>query len=210
MILAGGKSSRMGEDKAMISIEGIPLIRQIHDTIAECQSDSQSLTRNIYIVTPWVAKYQSTLPATCQFILETQPHQGPIIGFEQGLSQIESTWVLLLACDLPNLSTSVIRSWIDKLSEVAPETSAYLPRNPHGKGWEPLCGFYRRSCLESLGEYINAGGNSFQGWLAANDVTELMVPDRQILFNCNTPADLSAVIQCRSQSSSEQSEIGCE
>lgn len=194
IILAGGKSSRMGEDKAGMSIKGIPLIRRIHDVITECQDGSLTLADSIYVITPWADKYQQVLPVTCQFIAETQPHQGALIGFAQGLSQITSTWVLLLACDLPNLSTVMIQTWIDELIQVSPQKIAYLPRNPDGKGWEPLCGFYRRSCIESLLEYINAGGRSFQGWLAASDVTELMVADRQILLNCNTPADLAKII----------------
>ena len=198
IILAGGQSLRMGEDKAMISIEGIPLIRRIHDVIADCQDGSITLANSLYVVTPWVDRYQPILPVTCQFILETQPQQGPLIGFAQGLSQITSTWVLLLACDLPNLSTSILQNWIDELIEISPQKMAYLPKNPDGKGWEPLCGFYRRSCLESLLEYIDTDRRSFQGWLAGSEVTELMVADRQIMLNCNTPVDLARIIRGRS------------
>ena len=190
MILAGGQSSRMGADKATISIDGVPLIRRIYDVIAACPQNSI----RIYVVTPWVDKYQPILPVNCQFLLEQQPHQGPLIGFAQSLHQITSAWVLLLACDLPNLSTPVVQAWIDGLGDLPRQSIAYLPKNPDGKGWEPLCGFYRRSCLDSLLEYIEAGGRSFQGWLANSSVTELAVRDRQWLLNCNTPADLAGVI----------------
>jgi molybdenum cofactor guanylyltransferase len=194
MILAGGWSSRMGQDKATISIDGIPLIRRIYDVAAACSDNARVLEDRVYVVTPWVDRYQPILPITCQFLLEQQPHQGPLVGFAQSLHQITSAWVLLLACDLPNLSTPVVQAWIDGLGDIPHQSIAYLPKNPDGKGWEPLCGFYRRSGLDSLLEYIQTGGRSFQGWLANRIVTELAVSDRQWLLNCNTPADLAGAI----------------
>ncbi len=182
----------MGTDKAVISIEGVPLIRRIYNVVAACNDcKSTRLEHQIYIVTPWVERYQPLLPIGCVFLTEQQPHQGPLIGFAVVLAEISSDWVLLLACDLPNLSTPAVQKWIGELADVSSQSMAYLPRNLAGKGWEPLCGFYRRSCLASLLEYIEAGGRSFQGWLATCTVTELAIDDRQLLFNCNTPADLA-------------------
>jgi molybdenum cofactor guanylyltransferase len=185
----------MGMDKATISIEGVPLIRRIYNVVAACSdNDFTTLAHRIYVITPWAERYQPILPVSCLFLTEQQPHQGPLIGFAASLAEITSDWVLLLACDLPNLSTSAVQSWIGELADVSSQSMAYLPQNLEGKGWEPLCGFYRRSCLASLLAYIEAGGRSFQGWLANCTVTELPISDRQLLFNCNTPADLAAVI----------------
>jgi molybdenum cofactor guanylyltransferase len=189
IILAGGRSSRMGRDKAMIEIAGVPLIRRIYDVIATCVDLDQ-----IYIVTPWPEQYRQVLPPNCNFILEQQPHQGPLIAFSQALAEINAKWLLLLACDLPNLSTPVIQSWIDRLPSLDSQSIAYLPRHI-SKGWEPLCGFYRQICRESTIEYIDSGGRSFQGWLKMNVVTELVIADPLCLVNCNTPADLAAMTQ---------------
>jgi molybdenum cofactor guanylyltransferase len=184
----------MGMDKATISIEGVPLIRRIYNVVAACTDRHfTTLEHRIYVVTPWAERYQPILPASCLFVTEQQPDRGPLIGFAASLAEIRSDWVLLLACDLPNLSTPAVQNWIGELADVASQSMAYLPRNK-GKGWEPLCGFYRRSCLASLLAYIETGGRSFQGWLANCTVTELPLGDRQLLFNCNTPADLAAVI----------------
>jgi molybdenum cofactor guanylyltransferase len=185
----------MGRDKATIEIAGVPLLRRIYDIVAECQAPDGSTLANshqIYVVTPWTQRYQSILPASCNFIAEPQPQHGPLIAFEQGLTAISSTWILLIACDLPNLSTPVIQSWIDDLTNISAESIAYLPRH-HQKGWEPLCGFYRQICRHSLREYIDDGGQSFQGWLKLNVVTELAIIDPFLLANCNTPADLAAI-----------------
>ncbi len=187
VILAGGRSSRMGRDKAAIEIAGVPLIRRIYDVVATCVELGQ-----IYVVTPWPQQYRQILPADCKFILEQQPHQGPLIAFAQALAEINSTWVLLLACDLPNLSTPAIQDWIDRLPSIDSQSIAYLPRHV-SKGWEPLCGFYRQICRDSAIEYIDRGGQSFQGWLKMNVVTELVITDPLCLLNCNTPADLAAI-----------------
>jgi molybdenum cofactor guanylyltransferase len=189
IILAGGRSSRMGRDKATIEIAGVPLIRRIYDVVATCIDLGR-----IYIVTPWPEQYQQVLPPDCHFILEQQPHQGPLIAFAQALAEINANWFLLLACDLPNLSTPVIQSWIDSLPSIDHQSIAYLPRHM-SKGWEPLCGFYRQICHDSAIEYIDHGGRSFQGWLKMNMVTELVIADPLCLVNCNTPADLAAISQ---------------
>jgi molybdenum cofactor guanylyltransferase len=189
IVLAGGQSSRMGQDKALIAPKGVPLLRQLCDVALNCASE-------VYVVTPWPERYQTILPNACRIIREvplpgeTATH-GPLVGFAQGLAQIETDWVLLLACDLPNLQVNVLQDWVGELENTAREAIALLPRQ--AKGWEPLCGFYRRQCLPMLAEFIDRGGRSFQRWLAQHPVQELSVSDSHMLFNCNTPADLNAI-----------------
>lgn len=186
IVLAGGQSSRMGRDKALIVLEGVPLLRRVCDVALNC-------AREVYVVTSSPDRYRDILPDSCQIIQEfplpgeTAP-QGPLVGFARGLVRVETDWVLLLACDLPQLQAEVLQRWATGLEDVAEDALALLPRN--AKGWESLCGFYRRQCLPMLEEFIAQGGRSFQRWLARHPVQELPVSDTQILFNCNTPADL--------------------
>ncbi|MGB5959681.1 MAG: molybdenum cofactor guanylyltransferase [Coleofasciculaceae cyanobacterium] len=189
IILAGGQSSRMGQDKALIAFQGVPLLQQVCEVALKC-------TAKVYVVTPWQERYQDIIPSACLVIREvtnlseTQRH-GPLVGFAQGLAQIETDWVLLLACDLPHLQVEVLQLWAKELENVPQEAIAFLSKQT--KGWEPLCGFYRKECLPKLTEYINAGGRSFQGWLSQHTVQELPVSDTKIFFNCNTPADLQVL-----------------
>lgn len=188
IVLAGGMSSRMGQDKALIPIQGIPLLQLV------CQI-AESCADTVYVVTPWKERYQHLLPSKSQFIQEiplseSLPH-GPLIGFAQGLAKVQTDWVLLLACDLPKLRVEVLQGWVAELKCVEEEAIAALVN--HTKGWEPLCGFYRRQCLSSLTDYINQGGRSFQGWLKQNSVYSLSLPDSEMLFNCNTPQDLNSI-----------------
>jgi molybdopterin-guanine dinucleotide biosynthesis protein A len=191
IVLAGGKSSRMGRDKALIPIQGVPLLQLV------CQI-AQSCADTVYVVTPWQERYQHLLSPTVQFIREVPlfgetsgeslPH-GPLIGFAQALGYVQTDWVLLLACDLPKLRVEVLQEWAVALDGVEDE-AIIAALVHHTKGWEPLCGFYRRRCLPSLIQYINQGGRSFQEWLKQHPVQALPLPDPEMLFNCNTQDDL--------------------
>ena len=186
IVLAGGQSSRMGQDKALLNIGKQPLLSYV------CNVAQESVNW-VYIVTPWVEKYRQLVEHPAIYLLQetlVEPKARsncPLIGFYQGLQQVKTEWVLLLACDLPRINSAVIKDWSACLGDLPQDAIAFLPRNP--KGWEPLCGFYRSSCRSSIKEYLDRGGRSFQQWLRENKVIELIIRDRSILFNCNTPED---------------------
>lgn len=191
IVLAGGQSSRMGRDKALLTVDGQPLLARVCAAALGC-------TDLVFVVTPWPERYQALLPLGCHLVLEPlQPDatagQGPLVGFCQGLTQTPSEWVLLLACDLPRLQGDGLRQWSQGLPSLPTSTIAYLPRQ--AKGWEPLCGFYRRSCLPGLESFIRQGGRSFQQWLAHQRVEPISNATGEILFNCNTPEDWAAMKQ---------------
>lgn len=192
IVLAGGKSSRMGSDKALLPIDGVPMLRLVCDR-------ALTICDRVYVVTPWQERYQDLLP-NCQFIREVQPQgedSAPILGFAQGLAQVDTDWVLLLACDLPCLQAQVLLEWAKQLNNST--AIALLPR--YATLWQPLCGFYRRDCLSKLKEFIERGGRSFQHWLKQQPVQELTVTDDRILFNCNTPDDREVLIDITQRSS---------
>ena len=184
IILAGGESSRMGRDKALLPLGQSNLLSRTCLIARECAIA-------VYIVSPWSDKYRRLVPDGCRLIAERLVLGGqsntPLIGFAQGLELVQTPWVLLLACDLPQLSSSQVKQWSQGLATVLPTEIALLPSNP--KGWEALCGFYRRDCLAGLQAHIDAGGRSFQAWLQQYPVRELKLGDRFSLFNCNTPED---------------------
>ncbi|MEM1368690.1 MAG: molybdenum cofactor guanylyltransferase [Cyanobacteria bacterium P01_H01_bin.15] len=191
LILAGGKSRRMGRDKALLQVQARPLLTQL---IAAAENFAQS----VQIITPWPDRYRKLVSPRTQFIVERNP-AGPLQGFRQGLSAVSTPWVLLLACDLPFLTHAQLKLWLAQI-ESSPTAIAYLPRS--AKGWEPLCGFYRRDCAASLAVYLEKfPSGSFQDWLKTQQVSELSVCDRKVLFNCNTPADYQRAL-------SEQGDCG--
>jgi molybdenum cofactor guanylyltransferase len=193
IVLAGGASRRMGRDKALIPIAGVPLLQRTCDVALNCASV-------VYVITPQLETYRSIVPIGCDLVQESRSPQndsppGPLVGFAQGLRSVQTPWVLLLACDLPRLEATILQRWLEQLRTVNDEI-ALLPKGK--KGWEPLCGFYRTTCLPSLELFIQAGGRSFQGWLAHESVRAIAFHsdpaenqhEHAMLFNCNTLEDL--------------------
>jgi len=200
IILAGGQSSRMGRDKALIVVDGIPLLQRTCAIALQCAPE-------VFVITSATRDYSEIVPDRCCVIEEKllpgefKP-QGPLVGFAQGLAQSQAQsqtkWVLLLACDLPRLNQAVLQRWMRQISQVG-DAIALLPKGK--KGWEPLCGFYRTDCLSSLTQYREQGGRSLQMWLAQALVQAIQFSadsninrqEQAMLFNCNTPEDLLQV-----------------
>lgn len=183
LILAGGLSSRMGEDKALSLWKGIPLLQHVCTIAANC-------CPAVYVITPWPDRYK-TLVANVYWIHENQSGQGPLVALTQGLMHIPTDWVLLLACDLPCLQVTVLQQWAMQLATLPDEILALVPY--HTDRWEPLCAFYHRQAQPSLQAFVQQGGRSFQQWLAQNPVQSIPVETEMVamLRNCNTPEELT-------------------
>jgi molybdopterin-guanine dinucleotide biosynthesis protein A len=180
LILCGGKSSRMAQDKALLEFQGIPLLKKMVGLGLGCSSQ-------VGIITPHPQHYSSILPEGCNFILEPTPVKGPLYAFALGLAQVNSDWVLLLAVDLPLLTEETLTQWLLILTQQPREVLALVP---FADGfWHPLCAFYHRDCLTSLQTFLAGGGTSFQKWLTAPWVQVLAVEDTRVLTNCNTPQE---------------------
>jgi len=184
IVLAGGQNSRMGRDKALVTLGGTPLLARV------CQAAVAAGAAPVRIVTPRPARYRHRVPTECTFCCERDRGQGPLAGLVAGLERTETEWALVLACDLAGLNAAELRHWMAQLPKGADGTVAQLPFR--SARWEPLCGFYRRDCLPSLRAYLESGQRSLQGWLAQQPVRALAVRDPKVLWNCNAPADLAA------------------
>ncbi|MEG4323240.1 MULTISPECIES: molybdenum cofactor guanylyltransferase [unclassified Microcoleus] len=179
IVLAGGQSSRMGTDKALLEIEGKSLLQRACEVAA-------ALTPQVYVLTAWPDRYRSTITQKSQFLVEYNPGTGPLVALTQGLTEIATDWILLLACDLPLLDAQIIQNWAIQLTAVPPSTLAVVPYQ--NSRWEPLCGFYRQQSLSSLQSFIDKGERSFQLWLNQIQAIPLPLGEREALMlsNCNT------------------------
>ena len=193
IVLSGGKSSRMGRDKALLEINCETLL------LRTCQT-ALGVADSVYVVARSQKQYQEAIAQNlphCYLVLDQQ-FDGALVGFWQGIREIASPvdWILLLACDLPNLQGDILQIWASQLANLPETAIAYLPRYVDAnsqKQWEPLCGFYRWQCQDSLREFINIGGRSFQKWLSNQEVIEIENPPFAMLFNCNTPDDFYSI-----------------
>ena len=142
----------MRTDKALVNYQGKPMLQRVYQVAAEC-------TEQVYILTPWIERYQNILPSDCNYLIESQPGKGPVIGLSEGLEQISAEWILLLACDLPLLDAEIIQSWINKLPQIPSSVLALVPQR--SGIWEPMCGFYRKEIKIDLNSFLNSGKRSF-------------------------------------------------
>lgn len=200
MVLAGGRSRRMGKDKALLPMESGQSL------LLKTVQIAQQLSTETVVVTPWPERYQGSIPDSVSFIKEPSPPTspsalplcaGPLSGFAYGWQAISSDWCLLLACDLPYLEFVVMQHWWDWLIAYLDDTQGHFTPmaslTPGPKGWEPLCGYYHRSCIPSLNQYLHRGQNSFQAWLSVAPVVPYRSVPSKMLFNCNTPTDWAVV-----------------
>ena len=208
IVLAGGQSRRMGQDKALLQLQGEALLTRTCRTALAARWSSQAGVASCVWVLTACPNYQSLLPQGCELLLEDDP-QGPLKAFAQGLEQLEADddgWVLLLACDLPLLTVEDLVGAIAHLADLPQDIDAYLPPamsgDPSGPAsatkqidWEPLCGFYRQRCLTSLSEALTQGTRSFQRWLRALKIAPLTHWPAEHLLNCNRPEDWEQVLE---------------
>ena len=174
VILAGGTSSRMGRDKALLAVAGVSqLVRLAHL--------GAGLGLPI-IVCGRTAPADWAGPAAT-FLPDAVAGEGPLRGLVTGLEQAEE--VVLVACDLPRLEASGVQWLRDRPSGVwgAGTVRAGQP--------EPLASRYRRACLPGVLRELAVGRRSPRALLAAPEFTLHEVPaDLAAQFDdADTPAD---------------------
>lgn len=143
VILAGGVSSRMGSNKALLLHQGGRIIEVIYRTLAE-------LFEEVIIVTNTPELYQF-LP--CRKVPDIYPGRGVMAGIHAGLSQSREPAIFVVACDMPHLKGELIRH----LTTLAEGADVVMPVS--AGGFEPLHALYRKECLPALEELMQDAEN---------------------------------------------------
>ena len=133
-ILAGGLSRRMGREKAFLELGASALIERVIAAAAPLTSDWMVIAPDTDTFT------RLNLPIHP----DLRPHLGPLGGLHTALKRAAHPLVLLLACDMPFLTTDFLRFMVDHLGS----HQALVPRNANGL--QPLCALYTRSCLPAV------------------------------------------------------------
>ena len=185
-VQAGGRSSRMGRDKALIPLGGIPLIEHVLRRTA-------GLAKEVLITTnrPTDFAYLGV-----RLVLDREPGAGALPGLLTALEAAHGETVLLLACDLP----FVCRPLLEHLLSRAPEAQVVVPQ--WNDSLEPLHAVYSRSCADAVRAAVQAGQQRVIDLLPrvtqrVVDETEIAQfdPDGWSFFNVNTPKDLAQAEQ---------------
>lgn len=178
IILAGGKSSRMGTNKALLTINGITVIEQI---VNECKK----ITDHILIVTNNFADYQFLqLP----MVEDKEKGKGPLAGIQAGLSTVSTEKNIVIACDMPFISAEIAKVLLEELTNY----DACLPKI--NDQLHPLFAAYRKSCLHAVNQSLNDGQLRIRHFLNQVRVkikTEKELPSyfNKAMFNMNNPQE---------------------
>ncbi len=175
-VLAGGRSSRMGRDKAALPYHGATLLEH-----------QLSKLRALGIGDLMISGSAARIPGA-RNVPDVYPGQGPLGGIHACLAAAKHTAVLFLSVDTPLLPAETLRALLD-----AHRGGVTLLR--HGEQTEPLLGVYDRD-LRALCEPILQSDQTTVWRLLEQVPVTLVTADcgEQGVFNCNTPAEYDALI----------------
>ncbi len=186
-VQAGGKSSRMGEDKALIRLAGIPLIERVLARI-------DGLADEILITTN---RPETLTHLNLRMVGDEVPGAGALHGLKTALDAARGEIVLVLSCDTPFVS----RELLEHLLSRAHEADVIVPK--HGDKYEPLQAVYNKTrCLPAVEAALVSGERRMVSFypkvnvlpIEAHVLSELD-PSGLSFFNVNTAEDLERAEQ---------------
>jgi molybdopterin-guanine dinucleotide biosynthesis protein A len=181
-IQAGGRSSRMGRDKALIPLAGKRLIEHVLDHL-------QGLSDDLFITTNQPGPLEDL---RIRLVPDEDPGRGALYGLQTALQAAQHDDVLIVACDMPFLQLALI----EHLFSMAGQADVIIPEQD-GR-FEPMLALYRAStCLPEIGRALKE--QQFRMISFFPSVTVLPIdpevidrydPHRLSFFNINTPEDI--------------------
>ncbi len=182
VILAGGRSRRMGRDKAALPAGDGTLIEHLARRLAPVVDET--------IIAG--GSGQPNLPGV-RIVDDRYPDLGPLAGMHAGFTAARYPHVWVVGCDLPDVQpemATLLRGLVDNYEAVVPR----IDREPQG-----VCALYERALAARIEAMLDAGQRSIKALLAASNVryvtTEELCavdPELRSFRNINTPADYQA------------------
>ncbi len=181
IVLAGGKSLRLGRNKALEEISGRCLIERVIERL--------SLLGNDIIV---VTSSSGQLPDLgVKMVTDSYPGKGNLVGIYSGLKEVSSQHALVVGCDMPLLNVALLRH----LTELSTGFDVVIPRV--GDELEPLHAVYSKNCLAPIETTLGEGKFRISDFFPAVRVRyvesveiDSFDPRHLSFFNINSEADL--------------------
>ncbi len=179
-ILAGGKSSRMGRNKALLMLGDRTLLERM-----------QELART---VTPDVRIVGERVKYGVEAIEDVYRERGPLGGIHAALAATKAELNLILSVDTPFVSSEFLRFLVAEAQHGATTVTVAST----GGRFQPLCGVYRREFLALAEAALRAGKNKIDPLFCHTTVRRIddeelkrLAFDARMFDNLNTPADVS-------------------
>ncbi|MCP4716354.1 MAG: NTP transferase domain-containing protein [Deltaproteobacteria bacterium] len=138
-VLAGGRSSRLGRNKALLELGGATVIERMVGLVSD-------FAAQVKIITNSPDEYREF---SIEMIGDLRPGNGPLSGIHAAVATSACEYVMVVSCDMPLIGPEQVR----ELTSVYPGNDITIFK--HDKTFEPLCAVYRRSCLDALNDLID-------------------------------------------------------
>ena len=193
VILAGGASSRMGEDKSLMLVEGKPLIQRVWEQLSSRFGD-------ILISTNAAEKY-AFLDA--RSVPDLLPGCGPLMGIRTTVAAARYDRVFVIACDIPVVDHDTVA----RMLVLAEDFDCVVPRSRVGH--EPLFAVYRKSAIPAMCDVLAAGERRISAVFARVRTHAFELGAARWYRNLNTKQDLAAYFDSQTASAPTWSGLGC-
>lgn len=199
LILAGGKSRRMGTDKAGLKLEGRTFLQRIAaeleklDGVTEKYVSLGSAAEGSGSGTP------HTIPVGWETVRDRYPDCGPLGGIHAALSCCSADWTAVVSCDMPLYRKELTEQLLDALEngDAARKEEIVVPVTADGR-WHMTCALYRRTLLPVIEERLRAGEYRLRG-IGSPETNMILVPAEgsspEFLRNINTAEEYQALIK---------------
>ena len=184
IILAGGKSSRLGRSKALQIIEGKNLIQWVIDRL-------NTLSTEIIIATAHGEAIPCSSAVKIKTVADIYPGKGPLGGIYSGLITSSSPRAIVVGCDTPFLSVGLL----EYMTQTLADSDVALPRI--GEMIEPLCAVYSKNCLAPIQELLEQNERRISKLFSMvkvkyveEDEINRFDPEHLSFFNINSQDDL--------------------
>ncbi|WP_282050918.1 NTP transferase domain-containing protein [Maribacter aquivivus] len=178
LVLSGGKSTRMGKDKGLITYHNLPQREHLYHLLSEvCNQTFLSIRKD----------QESEISNSFKTILDQDEFRGPYNGLLSAHKAYPEVAWLVLACDLPLMDKKALEELIaarnsDKIASAFADAEDPLP--------EPLCAIWEPEALKQSVEYLKAGNGSCPRKFLINADVNLVFPkQKEVLLNANSRAE---------------------
>lgn len=178
-VLVGGRSRRMGCDKARLPYRNGTLVGYLAGEVARAAG-------NVCLV----GAPERYLDLPFPVIGDLFAGAGPVAGIHTALAVSQADWNLVVACDMPELTAEFLTALLDRAERA--RRQGLVPVSPDGR-IQPLCAVYHRACLTVFEWALLSGRRQLAHVVAQLDLIAWPVPEARWFRNVNTPADWAAV-----------------
>ncbi|MFQ5983411.1 MAG: molybdenum cofactor guanylyltransferase [Woeseiaceae bacterium] len=179
LVLTGGRSKRMGQDKALLRVDGETQLSRAVELL-------EAFVDRVFVSTR-VDQQDEPERSKFQQIVDRYRELGPLAGILSAMEAHPQAGWLVLACDLPNVDELTIRYLLDRRSSDHPFT-AY--KSSHDGLPEPLCAYYAADAGPVIKAFVDDDVICPRKILMRSDTHLLDQPNPGALDNINTPEDL--------------------